>query len=657
MNLLSNPIFEAAMPGLALAFVCAAVLPWLDVRNNFFRTLLAACAVLVSGYYLTWRWTDTMPPLAFDADWIAGFAFFATEAVTIAGTAITFLVLSRTKNRSGESDANQAWLAERSAAMQVDVLICTYNEEQAILERTIMAATHMDHPALRVWVADDGKRQWLADLCEDLGCGYITRTDNSHAKAGNINNALAQLDRLEVAPDYVMVLDADFVPARSFLKRTLALFRDETVGLVQTPQHFVNADPIQSNLGAVNVWPDEQRFFFDIMMPAKDAWGAAFCCGTSSMIDYRRLRAVGGFATDSVTEDYLVTLKLQEAGHRTVYLNERISLGLAPEGLKEYITQRSRWCLGLMQIIRGPSGPFRPGNGLPFMHRLCLAETFSFWAGTHAFRIMCLLVPILYLVFDIHAVQADFADAVTHFLPYLVMQMAFVSWVSKGRVLPLMTDASQVLTAVEVMKSVFAGLWNPKGHGFKVTAKGGDRSKRMVQWGPVRLYLALIAMTIIGIIMSYVYHGGRPLESASMISLFWAWYNIIILVICCFVCIELPRPLDDLSTNQTISVRQGAVELKMKVLRAAKGSVVLLDDGEGAALLDFSEPATIGVEGEEFLVNVTASEAGTVTVRLQQSGAERARLNAALYASKFGSAPVKVYGPKVALAISKRIFN
>ena len=55
-----------------------------------------------------------------------------------------------------------------------------------------------------------------------------------------------------------------------------------------------------------------------------------------------------------MTEDFLVTLRLKQHGLRTVYLNERLSDGLAPEGLKEYVTQRGRWCLGFMQIIRGP---------------------------------------------------------------------------------------------------------------------------------------------------------------------------------------------------------------------------------------------------------------------------------------------------------------
>ncbi|MCV4777011.1 hypothetical protein OFM21_30000, partial [Escherichia coli] len=88
-----------------------------------------------------------------------------------------------------------------------------------------------------------------------------------------------------------------------------------SVGVVQTPQHFFNPDPIQSNLSLARVWPDEQRFFFDIVMPSKDAWGGAFCCGTSSILRFEPLMRVGGFPTDSVTEDYLVSLRLNEIGY------------------------------------------------------------------------------------------------------------------------------------------------------------------------------------------------------------------------------------------------------------------------------------------------------------------------------------------------------
>jgi len=114
-------------------------------------------------------------------------------------------------------------------------------------------------------------------------------------------------------------------------------------------------------------------------MASRDAWGLAFCCGTSSVIRFAALQEIGGFPTDSVTEDFLLTVRLRERGYKTIYLNEKLSVGLAPEGLNEYATQRTRWCLGLVQICRGRSGPLRLHNGLPLSFRIGLIETFLYW--------------------------------------------------------------------------------------------------------------------------------------------------------------------------------------------------------------------------------------------------------------------------------------
>ncbi|TGS35964.1 Curdlan synthase, partial [Mesorhizobium sp. M1D.F.Ca.ET.184.01.1.1] len=100
----------------------------------------------------------------------------------------------------------------------------------------------------------------------------------------------------------------------------------------------------------------------------------------------RAVQASGGFPTDSITEDFMLTLQLQEHGYRTVYLNEALTEGLAPEGLKEYVTQRARWCLGLMQIARGRLGPFSR-NKLRLRDRWSVVDSVFFWLTTFTFRI------------------------------------------------------------------------------------------------------------------------------------------------------------------------------------------------------------------------------------------------------------------------------
>ena len=132
-----------------------------------------------------------------------------------------------------------------------------------ILERTIVAATSIIHDNLRVWVLDDGARPWVKQLADELGAYYVARSDNTHAKAGNINNGLAHALSTGRKPEFVLLLDADFTVSRWFLRRTLGLFEADDVAIVQTPQHFYNADPIQAGLLCAEIWPDEQRFFFD----------------------------------------------------------------------------------------------------------------------------------------------------------------------------------------------------------------------------------------------------------------------------------------------------------------------------------------------------------------------------------------------------------
>ncbi|MFY9957819.1 glycosyltransferase family 2 protein [Bradyrhizobium sp.] len=355
------------------------------------------------------------------------------------------------------------------------------------------------------------------------------------------------------------LLDADFVPFSNFVSRGLCLFKEKAVGIVQTPQHFFNSDPIQNNLAISEVFPDEQRFFFDIIMPSKDAWELAFCCGTSSIVRFSALREIGGFPTDSVTEDFLLTVRLRERGYKTLYLNEKLSAGLAPEGINEYAVQRARWCLGLVQICRGRSGPFRLGHGLPILFRISLIETFLYWGASFLFRMCCMLAPILYFLFNIRMVQADLSDAIAHFAPMVITQAAITAWLGGGRMLPLIADVYQMLIAPEIITVVALTLMRPGGHKFKVTAKGIHYAGLNVHWRLLFRFLVLASVTILGLAKGFAFDHADLIEDGGALNLFWAWYNLLVLTICCLVCIEQPRRrLDErFSTKERVLIKIG----------------------------------------------------------------------------------------------------
>ena len=612
---------EPIAPALMAAGALCAVLPWADRENPWTRATLVMFSLAMTWHYLLWRFT-TLPQFG-TVDWVFGATFLGAELLTGIGGTITWLLLTRTSSRSETASANLPWLMQ--ARPLVDVLICTYNEDRVILERTIIGAQSMKYPNLRIWVLDDGRRDWLADLCVEKGCHYLTRPDNSHAKAGNINHAIEHLASLPSPPDFIAVLDADFVPFSKFVSRALSLFKNQTVGVVQTPQHFFNPDPIQNNLAISEIFPDEQRFFFDIILPSKDAWGLAFCCGTSSIIRFAVLRDIGGFPTDSVTEDFLLSVRMEERGYKTIYLNEKLSVGLAPEGIREYAVQRIRWCQGLVQICRGRSSPLRFGNHLPLMYRINLIETFLYWGTSFSFRMSCMIVPALFLMFDIRVVQASVSDAVMHFAPMMIAQIAVTIWLGGGRMLPLISDVYQMLVAPEIIKAVALTLIRPHGHKFNVTAKGIKHSGLNIQWRLLFRFFALAAITILGLVKVFVIDNSDLVEQGGALNVLWAWYNLLVLTICCLVCIEQPRRRTDerFPTREKAIVRVGDEVRIYDVTDISAGGMRLVGSISGnvgspvdVIMTNFESGAFIARKGDnEFALSLVGNEAREAMTR------------------------------------------
>jgi cellulose synthase (UDP-forming) len=571
----------AAAPALFIIGAAIALLPFLDRESVAGRAVPCFLCVALMLRAAIWRATSTLPVFALSPEVIWAYVFFAGEfACTVSGS-LLFLFLSRTIDRRTQSRHHQGWVTAKGT--RVDIFIATYNEEEEILDRTIVGAQSQDYEHFRVFVLDDGRRDWLRELCRRRGVGYITRPDNKHAKAGNMNHGLQWLAEHGGAGEFVAILDADFVPQPNFLRHALALFHDPDVGCVQTPQHFFNPDPLQHGFEAAHLWPDEQRFFFDILLASKDAWGVAFSCGTSSICRRSAIEAIGGFPTESITEDMLLSMKLKSVGWRTVYLNERLSMGLAPEGLREYITQRVRWCTGFMQIARSAWGPFGSSR-LPFLDRLSLVDAFLYWGLSFPFRILCLLAPIVFGYTGVPVFSASFDDLLFYIGPALAAQMIAVAWISGGRCLPILSDANQLLIAFHATKAAALGLLKPKGHKFQVTAKGGDRSRVVVQWTIMRPFVLLLVLTL-GAILYASYGPYSPTRDVSEILLFWSYYNMLVLAVAILACVELPRSRDQrFSSNEVGYLQSGQ----------SRTACQLIDLGLSGATIAGRAPAEVG---------------------------------------------------------------
>ena len=144
-----------------------------------------------------------------------------------------------------------------------------------------------------------GTREGFRDFCEEAGVGYIVRKEHNHAKAGNINHALTKMNS-----PLVTIFDCDHVPTRSFLQVTVGWFlAEKKLAMLQTPHYFYSPDPFERNLLQYKTIPNEGELFYGVIQDGNDLWNATFFCGSCAVIRREALNAVGGIATETVTED------------------------------------------------------------------------------------------------------------------------------------------------------------------------------------------------------------------------------------------------------------------------------------------------------------------------------------------------------------------
>jgi cellulose synthase (UDP-forming) len=382
--------------------------------------------------------------------------------------------------------------------------------------------------------ADDGRRAWLRDFCQAKGAGYITRPDNLHAKAGNINHAL----KVTHAP-FVAVFDADFVPQRPFLRRTMGFFDDPAIGIVQVPHSFYNHDPLQQNLALREALPDDQRFFFEAIMPGRDGWDAAFCCGSNSITRRTALEAIGGgLPAGSITEDMLLSLALLQKGYVTRYLNEPLAFGLAPESLEAFFVQRARWAQGATQILFLDTGPL--GRGHAWQHRLFFLPTA--WLSQCLMLMTSLIAPLIFLFFDVPPLVGVTAQSAIFFLvPMVLAQVGGIVLLGGGRYFPIAAQVLGTFQSFRLLPVIIKTLFKPHGHAFKVTPKGSDAAGGGYQRGIFFACTGLMLATLAGLVIN-AFPDTRIVMQGALVPMvaFWGLVNVVVLFLAAMLCLGRP---------------------------------------------------------------------------------------------------------------------
>jgi cellulose synthase (UDP-forming) len=417
----------------------------------------------------------------------------------------------------------------------VDLLIPTYNEPLSVVRYTALAAMNIDWPAdkLNVYILDDGKREEFRRFAEDAGVGYMTRDDNKHAKAGNINRALERLD----AP-FVAIFDSDHVPTRSFLQVTLGWFlRDRKLAMLQTPHHFYSPDPFERNLDQFRTIPNEGELFYGIVQDGNDFWNATFFCGSCAVIRRTALDEIGGIAVETVTEDAHTSLRMQMNGWNTAYINIPQAAGLATERLSGHVKQRIRWARGMIQILRIDNPLF--AGGLSAAQRLCYFNAMTHFL--YAFpRLIFLTAPLIYLLLGKTNVPGYWAAILAYAFPHLVLSSLTNSRIQGQHRHSFWNEIYETVLAPYIFLPTMLALFNPKLGSFDVTAKGGVVNRSFFDARIAQPFLLMIFLNVCGILMAIpryffidlpllrlVWDGTHP--GTIVMNLLWTIFNVIVL--------------------------------------------------------------------------------------------------------------------------------
>lgn len=269
-----------------------------------------------------------------------------------------------------------------------------YDEPPGMVIDSLKCLANLDWPAecFEVIVIDNNTAdqtiwQPVEEWCLQRGKSFrfIHRDGVVGAKAGALNIALE-----ETSPEagHIVTVDADYQVNPRFLTRAAEIISSGSFSHIQFPQAYRDSDnpAVAAELGQ----------YFSGYACAANGTSSMLLTGTMSVIRRDDLLKVGGWPTDTITEDADLGTRLLASGGSGIYVNEIHGTGLLPSSLPCLSKQRLRWAEGNAKVL----GKTLSQNRLPKKHRIAIGGQLCAWLqGAH------LLLPVI--------IGADFVGSMT----------------------------------------------------------------------------------------------------------------------------------------------------------------------------------------------------------------------------------------------------
>lgn len=235
----------------------------------------------------------------------------------------------------------------------VAVQLPIYNE-RLVVERLLNAVAGLDYPRDRliVQVLDDSTDETSAVVARRVeqlrqdghDIRHVQRSDRDGYKAGALQHGLSLLDC-----ELVAVLDADFLPAPDFLRRTVPyLVANPSLGMVQTRWGHLN--PFDNALTQVQTLALDGHFVVEQTARNRAGWFMNFS-GSGGLWRVACIHEAGGWRATTLTEDLDLSYRAQLAGWRFLYLPDVVVPAEVPPQMAAFKQQQARWAQGSTRTL------------------------------------------------------------------------------------------------------------------------------------------------------------------------------------------------------------------------------------------------------------------------------------------------------------------
>jgi len=273
------------------------------------------------------------------------FALFTFVCAMSFGIALPLSFTGRGFDIERHNERIRGW--QPTGYPDVDVFLPICNEPIEVLRNTWAGLLELigAYPgSVHAIVLDDGADEKAEAVAREFGFNYLVRPDTGrHKKSGNLRYGFAH-----TSSEFIIILDADFVPRADFLAETLPYMDDPEVAIVQTPQFFRTVPGqtwVERAAGAV------QELFYRNIQVSRDRLGASICVGSCALYRRAALEAEGGTTLIPYAEDVHTGLDARRNGWQLVYVPLALTTGMCPDNLDAFVRQQYRWCTGSTSTV------------------------------------------------------------------------------------------------------------------------------------------------------------------------------------------------------------------------------------------------------------------------------------------------------------------